>query len=91
MANPKSKAVNKSAIYVWDIPSKTYIALDSGLFNASAGLVTVAYDYIKATYPDTVTEVYTFKTGGSSGTTVATVTVVYTDTTKEFIDTVTKS
>jgi len=59
--------------------------------NAIAGLVTEPFDFIGATYPDTTTETYTFKSGGSSGSTVATVTVVYTDATKEFISTVTKT
>ncbi len=56
-----------------------------------SGLVTAAYDYIAATYPDTVTEVYTYKTGGSGGTTVATVTVVYTTATKDVLTSVTRS
>jgi len=40
-------------------------------------------DFIAATYPDTVTEVYTYKQGGSGGSTLKTVTVIYTDTTKD--------
>ena len=56
-----------------------------------AGMVGSVYDYLVVTYPNTTTEVYTFKTGGSGGTTVSVVTIVYTDTTKEFISTVTKS
>ena len=63
-------------------------ATEEGL-EAVAGLVTSPYDYIGATYPDTTTEIYTYKEGGIGGTTVATVTVVYTDVTKEFITTVT--
>lgn len=59
--------------------------------NVVNGLVTLAHDYISAAYPDDTTEVYTFKTGGSSGTTVATITIVYTDNTKENLSTVTKS
>lgn len=47
------------------------------------GLVTRAYDSIVPSYPDNVTEVYVYKSGGVSGTTVATVTVTYTDATKE--------
>lgn len=43
----------------------------------------LSFDYIAVTYPTTLSEVYTYKTGGSSGTTVATITVVYTDDTKE--------
>lgn len=56
-----------------------------------ADLVPYAKDYIKVTYPNTTTEVYTFKNGGASGTTVATITVVFTDSSKENLDTVTVS
>lgn len=55
------------------------------------GLVSSTYDYIAATYPDSLTEVYVFKTGGSSGTTVNSVTVVYTDSTKANISTVART
>jgi len=37
------------------------------------------YDYVGVGYPTTSQEVYTFKTGGSSGTTVATITLDYSD------------
>lgn len=57
----------------------------------SSGLSLPASDYIGATYPDTVTEIYAFKLGGSSGTLQATVTVVYTDSTKANLSSVTKS
>ena len=56
-----------------------------------AGFNIPKYDYIGVTYPDGVTEVYAFKTGGSSGTTVGTLTVVYTDSTKANLSSVTKS
>lgn len=46
------------------------------------GLIDFSYDYVGATYPDAVTEVYVFKDGGSGGTTVGTITIVYTDSTK---------
>ncbi len=46
------------------------------------GLVGDAYDYIAVTYPSDTQEVYTFKTGGSGGTTVSTVTVNYVDSSK---------
>lgn len=49
------------------------------------GLFTVPYDEIDATYPDSVTEVYVSKL---SGVTQQTVTVTYTDSTKDFISTV---
>lgn len=58
----------------------------------SAGtLVTEAFDYVAGTYPDGVTEVYTYKSGGASGTTVAIVTVVYTSSAKALITSVTKA
>jgi hypothetical protein len=54
-------------------------------------LVPESFDSIVATYPDTVTEVYTYKTGGVSGTTVAVVTVVYTTSTKDVLTSVVRS
>lgn len=55
-------------------------------------MITDSYDYIGAAYPDTSTEVYTYKSGGSGGTTVGTITVVYSDpVTKAIIASVTKT
>jgi len=55
-------------------------------------LVGAAYNYVGVTWnAGTFTEVFTFKTGGSGGTTVATITVVYTDATKEQLASVTKA
>ena len=55
-------------------------------------LITKAFDYIGVAYPDTSTEVYTYKTGGAGGTTVGTITVVYQDAvSKAIILSVTKS
>jgi len=63
-----------------------------GSINISNALITTPFDYIGVTYPDTSTEVYTYKLGGSSGTTVGIITVVYSDAgTKEIISSVTKS
>lgn len=53
-------------------------------------LAGVVYDFVSASYPNSVTEVYSFKSGGSGGTLTATVTVVYTDSTKDLINTVEK-
>ena len=53
--------------------------------------LTEKYDYVVVTYPVATTDVYTFKEGGSGGTTVATVTLVYTDSTKSDLSTVTKA
>jgi hypothetical protein len=58
---------------------------------AIAGLITSGYDYISITYPTTSSEVYVYKTGGSGGATVGTVTIVYVDATKNELSTVTKT
>ena len=49
------------------------------------------FDYMSTEFPDTVTEIYTFKSGGSIGTTTNTVRIEYTDSTKESVSTVTKT
>lgn len=54
-------------------------------------LINFDYDYISVAYPNATTEVYTYKTGGSSGSLAGTLTVVYTDDTKENISSVTRS
>jgi len=54
-------------------------------------LIPQEYDYIAATYPSTSTEVYTYKTGGVGGTTVAIITVVYTSDTKQVITSVART
>jgi len=45
----------------------------------TSGFEVPYYDYVAVTYPTTSQEVYTFKTGGVGGTTVATVTLTYSD------------
>lgn len=49
------------------------------------------YDYIGYTNTNSTTDTYVYKTGGASGTTVATVTIVYTDSTKAQPSTVTRT
>ena len=72
---------------------KAFDETDNTILTKSSGgtLVTEHFDYISAAYPDSVTEVYTYKTGGSGGTTVATVTTVYTTAAKTLLITVTKA
>jgi hypothetical protein len=57
----------------------------------SGTLVSEVFDYIAANYSGATTDVYTYKTGGSGGTTVATVTITYTDSTKAIISSVAKT
>lgn len=49
------------------------------------GLLDVEWDYGETSYPNSTTEIYTFKSGGEFGTTVRVITIVYTDATKENI------
>lgn len=51
----------------------------------------INYDSVKPTYPDTVTEIYSYYKGGLTGTLVATVTVVYTDASKAVLDSVVRT
>ncbi len=55
------------------------------------GLSLNQYDYVSRAYDSNVTETWTFKSGGSGGTTVNTIVIVYTDTTLSYISTVTKT
>lgn len=52
---------------------------------AIAGLITEPYDAVTVSYPTSTQEIYSFKTGGVSGTVIIVITVDYTDSTKEFI------
>lgn len=47
------------------------------------------YDAITVAYPNSTTETYTYKTGGTGGTTILTVTVVYTSSSKQNLSQVT--
>lgn len=67
--------------------------VDQGTGGSSAWLVKSNKFFLGADYvsnaPTSTTDVFTFKTGGSGGTTVGTVTVVYTDSTKTVLSTAT--
>jgi len=55
-----------------------------------AGLIPESYDYVSLTQA-TLTDVWTFYTGGSGGTLVATVTITYTDSGKETISNIART
>jgi hypothetical protein len=58
----------------------------------SGGLLDgVIFDAVVGSYPNSVTEIYSLKSGGLSGTLTATITVVYTNTSKKLISTVEKT
>lgn len=80
-------SAKRVAVYAWDDATSQWVRVSYSQGN----LVTETFDYIAASYPAADTETYTYKTGGSGGTTVATITVVYTDSTKENISTITRT
>lgn len=55
-----------------------------GSLKVSAGLVKDSYDYFSGSHTD-VTSTYVYRRGGNSGTVVATVHIVYTDSNKDEI------
>lgn len=57
----------------------------------ASGLLTIPYDYVAVTYPTATTEVYTTKSGGSSGSIQQVVTITYVDSTKASISSVARS
>jgi hypothetical protein len=63
----------------------------SGNVRTMNTLITNPFDFISATYPNATTEVYSYKLGGSSGSLVGTITVVYQDATKNLITSVAKT
>lgn len=64
-------------------PAKKVVMLDDrGNQFLGGGFNLPTYDYFVVQTPTTTKEVYVFKSGGSTGTTVATVTINYTDATK---------
>lgn len=71
--------------YVWNEDTGLWERMSTGL---QAGK---DFDYVDVQQTNATTETYVFKTGGSGGTTVQTIVVVYTDATKANIDTVTWS
>ena len=60
------------------------------LLQGIAGFLPSVYDYISYTSGST-TDVYVFKNGGSGGTTVSTITITFTDSTKKVLSTVVKT
>lgn len=64
------------------------VAVDKFGNETRSGMVNTEYDSTSVAYPDAVTEVYSFYKGGLSGVLVATSTIIYTTSSKEFIDSV---
>lgn len=81
-SGPNSVEVRKGQIRVNNTPTESIPTV--------TGLSLPKFDYVANVIAGD-TETYTFKTGGASGTTVATVVVVYTDSGRTDIETVTKT
>lgn len=67
------------------------VSLTDGSGSPTGGMQLNNYDYVSLTLTNSTTETYTFKSGGSGGTTTNTIVIVYTDSTKSTISTVTKT
>jgi len=48
----------------------------------------ISFDAITTSFPNATTEIYFYRTGGLAGAILATITVIYVDSTKKLIDTV---
>ena len=80
-ALPKSDCDREMDKFVENCDGTTSVKVTGGI------IADLVYDYVAASYPDSITEIYTFRKGGSGGTLLATVTIVYTDSTKVDIST----
>lgn len=75
-----------------EIGAKKVVVLDNaGNQFLGGGFNLPTYDYFSVATPIDTREIYTFKQGGSGGTTVATVTINYADNTKATITNATMS
>lgn len=73
------------------VNSSTELVLGVAIVDSNGNNVTSpGWDYLSLTQAAT-TDTYTFKTGGAGGTTVLTIVITYTDSTKQTISTVVKS
>lgn len=94
--NPNASGTNNSS-WIQKIGAVALDANGDDITNANplpvspSGFQIPSYDYIAATYPTSTTELYTYKTGGVSGTTVATLTLTFTDATKAVLSSVEKA
>lgn len=65
--------------------------LTSILDKTAGAMVPYSFDYVGVTYTSSTVETYVYKTGGAGGTTAATVTITYTDASKEYVSTVART
>lgn len=83
---------DRSSIKLEESTSTIIDPATEGTLKSVAGFNIPAYNYVSRGWTAlTFTEVWTFKTGGSSGTTVGTITIVYDDVNMSNIVSVTKT
>lgn len=86
----KTIGVKKVMPYGWDGSNAVAIKTNSAGELMTSSLVPEKWDYTALVQAAT-TDTWTFKTGGVSGTTVATVTITYSDATKAVISNVART
>ncbi len=95
MALPVNLSQRERDKFVEDIAGKVAVrGYDDAVFKQLQvinSLTPSAYDSITTSFPNSSTEVYVFKSGGVGGTTVSTITVIYTDSTKENLSSVVRT
>lgn len=67
------------------------IAVDGSGNILTSSMIGASYDYIGVTQTNSTTDTYTFKRDGAGGTTVGTLTLVYTDSNKTDLSSVSKT
>lgn len=99
MPLPVLDQIRPSLMYVWDRASLSAVLWDGtltaqGLTIGSVGITDGfnlgVFDFV-ALGQATLTDTYTFRRGGSSGNLVGTIVILYTDSTKATLSTVTKT
>ena len=78
----KLRGLAKIFASVWDSLNNRLNVAVQNIVATTEGLSIPAHDYISYTNTSGTVDTYVYKTGGSGGTTVATLTITYTDTTK---------
>ncbi len=81
------EVLKKSAINPDDTHKVRYALRTYNINSMSLG----NYDAVSVTYPTDTSEIYVFKSGGLAGTTLATVTLTYVNSSKDSISTVVKT
>lgn len=84
MSNPSG--ANQVLKKIYEVTPNAIRVTPVGALNAPP-----AADTIVATYPSSTVEVYSYKSGGVSGTLLATITVTYTNASKQFVSTVVRT